>query len=216
MELPQLIYTRTTEESRAINEDSRPGIIISASGMCNSGRILHHLKHHLWREDSHIVIIGFQAEGTIGRRLVDGAKTVRLLGEEIAVKAHIHTLGGFSAHADQKGLLDWLSHFKSPDLEVMVNHGEEKTSLGLAEMIQQRFHLKTAVPRWREKRTLFGSRELGSAGKGCQPPRRKRKGYLLRNPSPFSSDISTGTIRSSARKSGEGSRQARPCRIPAG
>ena len=157
LELPQLAYTRTTEESRAINEDARTGIIISANGMCTSGRILHHLKHHLWRESSHIVIIGFQAEGTIGRRLVDGAKAVRLFGEEIAVRAHVHTLGGFSAHADRKGLLDWLSHFRSPDLEVMVNHGEEKTCLGLAELIQERFRFKTAVPRWREKRTLFGS-----------------------------------------------------------
>ena len=157
LELPQLIYTRTTEESRAINEDSRPGVIISANGMCNSGRILHHLKHHLWRKDSHIVIIGFQAAETIGRRLVDGAKTVRLFGEEIAVKAHIHTLGGFSAHADRKGLLDWLSHFKSPDLEVIVNHGEEKTSMEFAERIQQLFHFKTVIPRLGERRTLFGT-----------------------------------------------------------
>ena len=157
LELPQLIYTRTTEESRAINEDSRPGVIISANGMCNSGRILHHLKHHLWRKDSHIVIIGFQAEETTGRRLVDGAKTVRLFGEEIAVKAHIHTLGGFSAHADRKGLLDWLSHFKSPDLEVIVNHGEEKTSMEFAERIQQLFHFKTVIPRLGERRTLFGT-----------------------------------------------------------
>ena len=157
LELPQLIYTRTTEESRAINEDSRPGVIISANGMCNSGRILHHLKHHLWRKDSHIVIIGFQAAETIGRRLVDGAKTVRLFGEEIAVKAHIHTLGGFSAHADRKGLLDWLSHFKSPDLEVIVNHGEEKTSMEFAERIQQLFHFKTVIPRLGERRTLFSN-----------------------------------------------------------
>jgi metallo-beta-lactamase family protein len=155
--LSQIIYTRTTEESRAINGDSRPGIIISASGMCDSGRILHHLKHHLWQESSHIVILGYQAAGSIGRRIVDGAKTVRLFGEEIAVKAHIHTLGGFSAHADQRGLLEWLSHFKTPGLEVLVNHGEEKVSLAFAELIRQRLHIKATVPQWREKRTLFGS-----------------------------------------------------------
>jgi metallo-beta-lactamase family protein len=155
LELPEIIFTRTTEESKAINEDPRPGIIISASGMCDSGRIQHHLKHHLWRESSHIVIIGYQAEGTIGRRMVDGAKTIRLFGEEIAVKAHIHTLGGFSAHADQKGLLDWLSHFDNPRLEVFVNHGEEKISMGLGELIRQQFHLKTTIPQWREKRFLF-------------------------------------------------------------
>jgi len=155
LELPEIIYTQSTEESKAINEDTRPGIIISASGMCDSGRIQHHLKHHLWRESSHIVIIGYQAEGTIGRRMVDGAKTIRLFGEEIAVKAHIHTLGGFSAHADQKGLLEWLSHFDNPRLEVFVNHGEEKVSMGLGERIRQQFHFKTAIPQWREKRILF-------------------------------------------------------------
>ena len=155
LEVPEIIYTQTTEESKAINEDSRPGIIISASGMCDSGRIKHHLKHHLWREESHIVIIGYQGEGTIGRRIVDGAKSVRLFGEEIAVKAHIHTLGGFSAHADQKGLLEWLAHFKNPQLEIFVNHGEEKVSMELSQVIQQQFHFKTIVPQWREERFLF-------------------------------------------------------------
>jgi metallo-beta-lactamase family protein len=158
-DIPGILYTQTTEESKAINEDSRSGIIVSASGMCDSGRIQHHLKHHLWRKESHIVIIGYQAAGTIGRRIVDGAKTVRLFGEEIAVKAHIHTLGGFSAHADQKGLLDWLSHFKSPKLEVFVNHGEETISTELSQLIRERFHFKTAVPQWREKKVLFGDGE---------------------------------------------------------
>ena len=155
LELPEIIYTQTTEESKAINEDSRPGIIISASGKCDSGRIKHHLKHHLWRKESHIVIIGYQGEGTIGRRLVDGAKTVRLFSEEIAVKAHIHTLGGFSAHADQKELLEWLSHFNNPQLEIFVNHGEEKISIELGQIIRQKFHLKTVIPQWMEKRLLF-------------------------------------------------------------
>ena len=159
LEIPGIIYTQTTEESKAINEDSRPGVIVSASGMCDSGRIKHHLKHHLWRQESHIVIIGYQAEGTVGRRIVDGAKTVRLFGEEIAVKANIHTLGGFSAHADQKGLLDWLSHIHNPQLEVFINHGEEKTSMGLAQLIHEQFHFKTTVPQWREKRVLFGDGE---------------------------------------------------------
>jgi metallo-beta-lactamase family protein len=159
LDLPEIIFTRDTEESKAINEDKRMGVIISASGMCDSGRIQHHLKHHLWRESSHIVIIGFQAEGTVGRRLVDGAKSVRLFGEEIAVKAHIHTLGGFSAHADQKGLLGWLAHFNNPQLEVIVNHGEEKVSAELAQRIQQQFRYKATVPRWREKRWLFVPQE---------------------------------------------------------
>jgi len=161
LEIPGILYTRTTEESKAINEDPRPGIIVSASGMCDSGRIRHHLKHHLWREESHIVIIGYQAEGTLGRRIVDGAKTVRLFGEEIAVKAHIHTLGGFSAHADQKGLLDWVSHLRNPRLEVFINHGEEKISMGLSQLVSERFHFKTSVPQWREKRVLFSEVEKG-------------------------------------------------------
>ena len=161
LEIPGILYTRTTEESKAINEDPRSGIIVSASGMCDAGRIKHHLKHHLWREESHIVIIGYQAEGTIGRRIVDGAKTVRLFGEEIAVKAHIHTLGGFSAHADQKGLLDWVSHIHHPQLVVFVNHGEEKISMELSQLVSQQFHFKTTVPQWREKRVLFGEEEKG-------------------------------------------------------
>jgi metallo-beta-lactamase family protein len=159
LEIPGIIYTQTTEESKAINEDPRPGIIISASGMCDSGRIKHHLKHHLWREESHIVFIGYQAQGTIGRWIVDGGKTVRLFGEEIAIKAHIHTLGGFSGHADQKGLLDWLSHINNPKLEVFVNHGEEKVSTELSQLIRERYHFKTTVPQWREKRFLFNSEE---------------------------------------------------------
>lgn len=173
LEIPSITYTQTTEESKAINEDGRSGIIVSASGMCDSGRIQHHLKHHLWRKESHIVMIGYQAEGTIGRRIVDGAKTVRLFGEEIAVNAHIHTLGGFSAHADQKGLLDWLSHFKNAELQVFVNHGEEKISTELSQLIHERFHFKTMVPQWRERKVLFGDgeRELPEEGwKEEKPP----------------------------------------------
>jgi metallo-beta-lactamase family protein len=159
LEIPGIRYTRTTEESKAINEDPRSGVIISASGMCDSGRIKHHLKHHLWREESHIVFIGYQAEGTVGRRIVDGAKTVRLFGEEIAVKAHIHTLGGFSAHADQRGLLDWVSHIHNPQLEVFVNHGEEKISLELSRLVSERFRINATVPQWMERRGLFGVEE---------------------------------------------------------
>jgi metallo-beta-lactamase family protein len=173
LDIPGILYTQTAEESKAINEDPRPGIIISASGMCDAGRIKHHLKHHLWREESHIVIIGYQAEGTIGRKIVDGAKTVRLFGEEIAVKAHIHTLGGFSAHADQKGLLDWVSHIHNPQLVVFINHGEEKVSITLSQLIGEQFHFKTTVPQWREERVLFGDEEKAvpeEGVKGALPP----------------------------------------------
>ncbi len=164
LDIPGIRYTQTTEESKAINEAPGCGVIISASGMCDSGRIQHHLKHHLWRDESHIVFIGYQAEGTIGRRIIEGAKTVRLFGEEIAVKAHIHTLGGFSAHADQRGLLNWVSHIHNPELEVFVNHGEEKTSMELGQLVRDRFHFKTTVPQWKEKRGLFGDEEKATAG----------------------------------------------------
>ena len=172
-EIPGIIYTQTTEESKIINEDPRPGIIVSSSGMCDTGRIKHHLKHHLWRETSHIVFVGYQGEGTIGRRIVDGAKSVRLFGEEIVIKAHIHTLGGFSAHADRKGLLGWLSHLKNPELEVFVNHGEEKISMELGQLIREHFHLKTTIPQWREKRGLFSSKEIVMPEKAVSEEGRK-------------------------------------------
>ncbi len=145
LELPQIIYARTTEESKAINEDSRSGIIVSASGMLDAGRIQHHLKHHLWRPESHIVIIGYQGEGTLGRRIIEGAKTVRLFGEEIAVKAQIHTLGGFSAHADQKELLEWLGAFTNKP-KVFIVHGEENVALEFEKIVQEKLGLTTYVP----------------------------------------------------------------------
>lgn len=155
-----LIYTKSIEESKAINEDLRPGVIISASGMCDSGRIKHHLKHHLWQKNSHIVFVGYQAEGTSGRRIIDGAKSIKLFGEEIAVKAHIHTLGGFSAHADQKGLIEWLSNFKNPDLKVFLVHGEEKIQKDFSKAIQERLDLEVYIPEWRERITLFGDQDV--------------------------------------------------------
>lgn len=157
LEYSEIVYARTTEDSKAIDEDKGPGVVISASGMCESGRIKHHLKHHLWRPESHVVIIGYQGEGTLGRRIVDGAKKVKILGEEIAVKARVHTLGGFSAHADQKGLLQWLSHFRSSNLRVFVNHGEEKASMELGRLIRERFQVETSIPQWMERTTLFAA-----------------------------------------------------------
>ena len=190
LELPQIIYARTTEESKAINEDSRSGIIVSASGMLDSGRIKHHLKHHLWRPESHIVIIGYQGEGTLGRRIIEGAKTVRLFGEEIAVKAQIHTLGGFSAHADQKGLLEWLSHFRNPHLEVFVIHGGEKVSLEFAQLVRDRFHFRTSVPQWGEQRVLFGP-EAAVAAEPFEPERKE----VVEEERPPSSEVVSRLLR---------------------
>jgi metallo-beta-lactamase family protein len=121
--LPVLRYVHTVEESMAVNRISGGAIIIAGSGMCTGGRIRHHLKWNLWRGNAHLVIVGFQAQGTPGRALVDGTKQLRLLGEEIAVKAHVHTLGGFSAHAGQSDLLKWANNFQ-PRPRTYLVHGE--------------------------------------------------------------------------------------------
>ncbi|NPU95574.1 MAG: MBL fold metallo-hydrolase [Gammaproteobacteria bacterium] len=121
--LPSLTFTQNTEDSMAINRVKGGAVIIAGSGMCNGGRIRHHLKHNLWREECHIVFPGFQARGTLGRQLVDGEKKVKMLGSTFAVKAKIHTLGGFSAHAGQSELLDWAGHFTGKPRFYLV-HGE--------------------------------------------------------------------------------------------
>jgi len=108
LDFPGLQFTRTPEESKALNERSGSSIIISASGMCEAGRIKHHLKHNLWRSDSTILFVGYQAQGTLGRKLIDGAKKVKIFGEEISVNARIEMIEGFSGHADKEGLLNWI------------------------------------------------------------------------------------------------------------
>ena len=115
----------TAEESKLINMDPNPKVILSASGMCEAGRIRHHLKHNLWRSESIILFVGYQAEGSLGRKLQDGVKTVKLFGEEIAVNAEIATLKGTSGHADKTGLLNWLSGFQEKPQTVFVNHGDD-------------------------------------------------------------------------------------------
>jgi metallo-beta-lactamase family protein len=139
-------FTRKTEESMALNRIKKEAIIISSSGMCEGGRVRHHLKHNLWRRESSIVFAGYQAEGTLGRQIVDGAKTVEVLGENIVVRAGIHTLGGFSAHADQEELLGWLSCFKKPP-EIFIVHGEERASLDFQEVLKKRYPYISHVPR---------------------------------------------------------------------
>ena len=133
--LPVLRYTRNVEDSMAINRITGGAIIIAGSGMCTGGRIRHHLKWNLWRKESHVVFVGFQAQGTPGRALVDGADHLRLLGEDLIVRAHIHTLGGFSAHAGQTGLVNWADHFQ-PHPRLYLVHGE----LDKMEALQARLH----------------------------------------------------------------------------
>lgn len=117
--------TQTSEESKQINFDDVPKVIISASGMCEAGRIRHHLKHNLWRNDSVILFVGYQAEGSLGRKLLQGEKNVRLFGEDIVVNAEICSLHGTSGHADQNGLISWISAFKKKPELVFVNHGDD-------------------------------------------------------------------------------------------
>jgi len=120
-----LHYSKTSDESQAINVDTTPKVIISASGMCDAGRIRHHLKHNLWNPKSSVVFVGYQAEGTLGRLLLDGATEVKLFGEAIAVNAQIHNLEGFSGHADRDGLFKWISGFQQKPQEIFLVHGEE-------------------------------------------------------------------------------------------
>ncbi len=123
-----LVVAETVDESKAINFDNRQKIIISSSGMCEAGRIKHHLKHNLWRPDSTIVFVGYQAIGTLGRSILDGNKKVKIFGDEIQVKASIESIDGFSGHADKAGLLEWIGHFPTSVEKVFVMHGEEEVS----------------------------------------------------------------------------------------
>ncbi len=137
LDFKNLKFTRNTADSQMLNEDKSPKIIISASGMCEAGRIRHHLKHNLWDSRNSIVFVGYQAEGTLGRMLVQGAKEVKLFGETVVVNAQIHNLEGFSGHADQKGLLDWLSGFQQKPKQIFLVHGELDSKQDFAKLIHE-------------------------------------------------------------------------------
>ena len=141
----ELRFINDVEESKALNKIKGGAIIISASGMCDAGRVVHHLASNLPRAQNAIIITGFQAYGSLGRRLVDNAKKVRLFGEEVSVKASIHTIGGLSAHADQPGLLDWLRGFKTPPNTVFVVHGEPESSSVFAQCIREELGWKNVI-----------------------------------------------------------------------
>ena len=134
--LPNLHFSRTSSQSMAINRIQSGAVIIAGSGMCNGGRIRHHLKHNVWREQCHVIFTGFQARGTLGRQLVDGAPRVRLWGESVRVAAQLHTIGGLSAHADQEGLLAWYRGFGQPLPPVALVHGEPTAIDSLAARLQ--------------------------------------------------------------------------------
>ena len=141
-----LRFTKSVEESMALDRIRAGAIIVAASGMCDAGRIKHHLRHNLARPECAIVIVGFQAEGTLGRRLVDGEKRVRLFGEEHQVRASIHTIGGLSAHADRDALLGWLGNFATPPGRTFVVHGEAATACGFAETVAEKLRWNVEAP----------------------------------------------------------------------
>ncbi|MCR4666613.1 MAG: MBL fold metallo-hydrolase [Desulfovibrio sp.] len=160
--LPNLHYTLSADESKAINSTSGSAIVISASGMCNAGRIKHHLRHNLWRPGASIVFVGYQAVGTIGRKLVEQAQKITLFGEEVNVAARIFTINGFSGHAGQSQLLDWLKPLAKHDAHVVLVHGEAKAQDTLAGEIQARFGLTPERPDYLEEITLVGSTIAGT------------------------------------------------------
>lgn len=146
LEFDNLYFTRDMKESVALNNSDFPKVIISASGMCTAGRVRHHLKHNLWKARNSVVFVGYQAEGTLGRILQDGAKNVKLLGESIAVLAEIHSIDGYSGHADQQDLLEWVRAFKKKPKRIFLVHGEETALNTLSNLIEKETGISTSIP----------------------------------------------------------------------
>ena len=158
LEFRGLQFTQTAEESKALNEDQRPAIILSASGMCEVGRIKHHLKHNLWNPNSTILFVGYQAPGTLGRSIVEGAEKVKIFGEEIAINARVEYIEGYSGHADQTWLLNFIWSFTNPPKHVFLVHGEYEGQEELKRKIEDSSECKVTIPDFGE------SYELGNDG----------------------------------------------------
>ena len=147
LKFKQLSFATTTGDSQRINIDPDPKVIISASGMCEAGRIRHHLKHNLYDPKNSIVFVGYQAEGTLGRRLIDGEKDIMLFGENIHVAAEIYDLQGFSGHADKNGLLAWLEGFREPPKQIFLVHGETDSKEAFAYTVKEKFGYDPVIVR---------------------------------------------------------------------
>ena len=145
-DLSTLKVCPTAEDSKKINDQLGPCLVMAGAGMCNAGRILHHLKANLWKPETHVIIVGYQGDGSLGRRLVNGEKLVSIFGEKIAVKAQIHTLGGFSAHAGQTDLLAWFAAIAPSQPRVVLTHGENPQREILAKLIGERYQLQPQLP----------------------------------------------------------------------
>lgn len=146
LEFENLHYTYGSEESKMINIIPGPKIIISASGMCEAGRIRHHLKHNLWKKEASIVFVGYQADGTLGRRILEKEKDLKILGEDIHVNAEIYNMQGFSGHADKVGLLDWIKHFEEKPKKVFIVHGEDDTKISFSKEIEETIGIDCIIP----------------------------------------------------------------------
>ena len=154
LEFPGLRFTRTAQESKELNEDDTPSIIISASGMCEVGRIKHHLKHNIWNPKNTILFVGYQAPGTLGRKIVDGAKTVKIFGEEISVNARVEYIEGYSGHADQEGLLNFVYSFTKKPEHIFLVHGEPEGQKVLKQKITETTQIPVTIPDFGEKYDL--------------------------------------------------------------
>ena len=154
LEFPGLQFTRTAEESKELNMREGSSIIISASGMCEVGRIKHHLKHNLWNPNNTILFVGYQAPGTLGRTIVDGAEKVKIFGEEIAVEARVEYIEGYSGHADQQWLLNFVYSFTNQPKYIFLVHGEEEGQIALKEKIEETAEIPVIIPSLGETYTL--------------------------------------------------------------
>ncbi|MBV6478395.1 MAG: Ribonuclease [Ignavibacteria bacterium] len=146
----QMHISKTAEESMQLNEVSGPCMIIAGAGMCNAGRILHHLKHNLWKPQTTVMIVGYQGQGSLGRKLLDGENKVKIYGEEIAVKANIASMGGLSAHADQSGLIKWFGAIAKSKPKLVLSHGEDRGRKPLAKLIKKKFGIEAILPKYSE------------------------------------------------------------------
>lgn len=147
LDFPGLKTTRSVGESKSINEDDRPGIIISASGMCEGGRIKHHLKHNIWKKEATILFVSYQARHTLGRRILEGNRSVKIFGDEYRIAARIMKISGFSAHGDRQQLLTWASKLKGRPRTTFVVHGDLESSMALSKFLKKELGHHTHVPR---------------------------------------------------------------------
>lgn len=152
--IPELRLVRSASDSQKLNNAPGPMIVIAGSGMCEGGRILHHLKHNLWRPTTHMLIVGYQAQGTLGRKIVEGEKRVNVMGESVAVRARVHTLGGFSAHAGQSELVDWLRPMAASKPRVILTHAEPHARNALQARIKKDLTLNPETPTRGDQITL--------------------------------------------------------------